>query len=100
MQMIDAKLVGAYSSYTCNRVAMNNHDGKMGAHDLLFGSTPKPYIDVKLSGGVGEYLVIAVINGVIREMATCGLNVSHLKVTTWASENGWIRENNRLTYIW
>lgn len=99
MQVTDAKLVGALSSYSHNGVHISNRTSEIGDHDLPSGSSPKPYIDVNLAGGVGTYLVVATINGVIREMARCGPNVTELRLTTWASENGWILAEKRLTYI-
>lgn len=99
MQIADAKLIGALSSYTHNGVRIDNHAGNIGAHDLSSDNLPAPYIDVKLQGGQGVYLIVAVVDGVIREIATCGPNVSNLTLTTWASQNRWIVSPGRLTYI-
>jgi hypothetical protein len=99
MQITAAKLVGAFWCYSHNGVTIDHHAGNMGAHDLPFGNSQKPYIDVNLQGGQGTYLVIAVIDDVIREIATCGPNVTNLRLTTWASQNGWRVTLKRLTYI-
>ncbi len=90
MQVTDAKLVGAMSSYTHNGVSMLNHGGNIGACDQPFGNSPNPYINVALQGGQGVYMLIAVVDGVMREMATCGPDGSSLTRTTWASQNGWV----------
>mgnify|MGYP007096999654 FL=1 len=101
MQLTNAKLIGALESYFHNGVRIVNHGNNVGAHDLSCGNTPKPYIDVNLAGGIGVYVVLAVIDGVIREMATCGPDVTNLTPTAWAAHNGWIasQAEKRLIYI-
>lgn len=100
MQVGDAKLVGAMSSYMHNGIAIKDHGGQMGACDQPYGNSPKPYIDITLQGGQGMYLLLAVVNGVMREIATCGPNGTNLTLTTWASQNGWIVAGKRLMNIY
>jgi hypothetical protein len=97
MQVTNAKLVGAMWLYTHNGVTISNHGGNIGACDQAYGNSPRPYIDITLSGGQGVYMLIAVVNGVMREMATCGPNGSSITLTTWASQNGWVVRGNRIT---
>ena len=98
-QVTDAKLEGFLWSYTHNGVARNSDDGEMGSHDLAFGDSPTPYINVVLSGGVGDYTVRIVTDGVMRHVASCGPNVSNLKLTPWALQNGWALQGNRIVKI-
>ncbi|CAF1325053.1 unnamed protein product [Adineta ricciae] len=61
-RITDAKLEGLFWVYTHNGVARRSSNGEYGAHDLAYGNSPKPYVDVVLSGGLGEYKVKAVID--------------------------------------
>jgi hypothetical protein len=93
--LTDAKVVGAMWEYIHNGVVMNNQGGN-GAFDQPYGNSPKPYIDITFQGGRGAYLLIAVVDGVMREMATCGIDGSSLAPTTWASQNGWVVTGKRI----
>lgn len=99
IQIADAKLVGALWLYIHNGVAVRDHAGKMGACDQPHGNSPKPYIDITLQGGQGMYLLTAVVNGKIQEIATCGPDGTNITLTTWALQNGWIVTGKQIMNI-
>ncbi|UJR12612.1 hypothetical protein I4U23_016787 [Adineta vaga] len=83
MEITDAKIIGSMSRYTHNDSIISDHKGKVGASNLRFSnSSPNPYIELALSGGLGLYKVIAVLNGKIHEMATCDPNGIDFMPTT------------------
>lgn len=98
-QLTGAMLNGFFWRYTSNGVAINSYNGERGNHDLAYGNSPSPYIDVALSGGVGQYTIWGVVNGVRQHMGTCGPDVSNLHLTPWAGQNGWVLAGNRIRYI-
>ena len=48
---------------------------------------------------MGQYRVTAVVDGAMRDVAICGPDISNLTLTTWASQNWWIVQENRIMAI-
>ena len=95
----DAKLGGLFSSYAHNGVAMSSSPAVMGLHDLSFDNSSIPSVNVALSGGEGAYAVVVVVDGVMQHIATCGPDVSGLRLTAWALQNGWALQENKIVKI-
>ena len=89
MLITDAKLVGTLRLY--------KHNGDIGACDRPYATSPKSYIDTNVPGGEGMYLIIVVVDDVIREIGIYCLNGSNLfRETVPPSQNGWLVTGKRI----